>query len=43
MPMSTHEEQALDDAVVRFWEKPIKYRDAALVIAKQLSGSSNSY
>jgi hypothetical protein len=34
MPMSAYEEQALDDAIVRFQKKPIKCRYATLVITK---------
>jgi hypothetical protein len=38
MPMSTNEKQALDNAVVRFWDEPIKYRDATLVVENNGQG-----
>jgi hypothetical protein len=37
MPVCTHEKQALDSAVEWFWEKPIKYWDATLVIDSNFS------
>jgi hypothetical protein len=43
MPMSTYEKQALDNAVVRFWEEPIKYWDATLVIENNCQGWLNKH